>query len=288
MQISDIKSSLRKFFKNPYRIVVFNDSNLHIIKQLRFNARTLVLGLVSALFVVIIAVSVLIAFTPLREYIPGYPTGEMRQTLINSALTVDSLEQKIHTYDRYFQDFQAMLAGENLSGTNVKEDSIVRPDLSKLRQSNSDSIFKDELRQEKFQLSGSGQSGSQRQNAAELLFFPPVKGVIPGKFDASIKHYGTDIVGKLNSRISAALDGTVVFAEWTMTTGYVVMVQHGQNITTCYKHNSELLKKQGERVRAGEAIAIMGNTGKETTGPHLHFEIWIDGTAVNPEEYIRF
>jgi hypothetical protein len=167
MQISDIKSSLRKFFKNPYRIVVFNDSNLHIIKQLRFNARTLVLGLVSALFVVIIAVSVLIAFTPLREYIPGYPTGEMRQTLINSALTVDSLEQKIHTYDRYFQDFQAMLAGENLSGTNVKEDSIVRPDLSKLRQSNSDSIFKDELRQEKFQLSGSGQSGSQRQNAAE-------------------------------------------------------------------------------------------------------------------------
>ena len=97
-----------------------------------------------------------------------------------------------------------------------------------------------------------------------------------------------DIVAKQNSRISSALDGTVIFSEWTMETGYVIMIQHDQNIVTCYKHNAELLKKQGDKVKAGEVIAIMGNTGKETTGPHLHFELWVNGNPINPEDYISF
>lgn len=281
------RDKIRKLFKNPYRIVVFNDLNLHIIKQIRFNARTAVMGLITALIFVIIAVTVLIAFTPLREYIPGYPSGRLRQNLINNALIVDSLEEKIQSYDRYFQDFKAMLAGENLSETTVKHDSVIKADLTKLKKSNQDSVFKNELQQEKFNLSmtqGSGQSGG----LADLLFFPPLKGVITGKPDIASGHYGIDIVGKANSRISSALDGKVIFSEWTMETGYVIIIQHDQNITTCYKHNAELLKKQGERVRAGEAIAIMGNSGKETTGPHLHFEIWMNGAALDPQEYISF
>ena len=281
------RDKLKKLFQNPYRIVIFNDFNLHIIKQIRFNARTLVLGLVGAIVSIIIAVTILIAFTPLREYIPGYPSGKLRQRLIQNALVTDSLEQKISLYDRYFHDMRAMLSGENSLDTVARRDSIVRPNLNDLKRLNQDSLFKDELDQEQFNLHLS--PGSPRKSGlASLLFFPPLKGMVTGKQDLSIGHYGVDVVAKQNSRISSALDGTVIFSEWTMETGYVIMIQHDQNIVTCYKHNAELLKKQGDKVKAGEVIAIMGNTGKETTGPHLHFELWVNGNPINPEDYIRF
>jgi murein DD-endopeptidase MepM/ murein hydrolase activator NlpD len=233
------------------------------------------------------AVIILIAFTPLREYIPGYPSGKLRQELIQNALVTDSLEQKINLYERYFNDMRAMLSGENTLDTVTRRDSIVRPNLHDIRKINHDSLFKDELDQEQFNLKlGPGSSG--KGGLASLLFFPPLKGLVTSKQDITSGHYGVDIVSKQNSRISSALDGTVIFAEWTMETGYVIMIQHDQNITTCYKHNSDLLKKQGDKVKAGEVIAIMGNTGKETTGPHLHFELWVNGNPINPEDYISF
>ena len=281
------RDKLKKLFQNPYRIVIFNDLNLHIIKQIRFNARTLVLGLVGAVVAIIIGVTILIAFTPLREYIPGYPSGKLRQRLINNALVTDSLEQKINLYDRYFHDMRAMLSGENSLDTVTRRDSIVRPNLNDLKQLNQDSLFKDELDQEQFNLHLS--PGSNRKSGlASLLFFPPLKGIVTAKQDISSGHYGVDIVAKQNSRISSALDGTVIFSEWTMETGYVMIIQHDQNIVTCYKHSSELLKKQGDQVKAGEVIAIMGNTGRKTTGPHLHFELWVNGNPINPEDYISF
>ncbi len=281
------REQLRKLFQNPYRIVIFNDLNLHIIRQLRFNARTLLLGLVGAVVTIIIGVTILIAFTPLREYIPGYPSSKLRQNLIKNALATDSLEQKISLYDRYLHDLRAMLSGENSVDSAVKRDSIVRPNLNELKRLNQDSLFKDELDQEQFNLRLSPGS-SRKSGLASLLFFPPIKGMVTGKQDISTGHYGVDIVAKQNSRISSALDGTVIFSEWTMETGYVMIIQHDQNIVTCYKHNAELLKRQGEKVKAGEVIAIMGNTGKETTGPHLHFELWVNGNPINPQDYISF
>ncbi|MEK7718906.1 MAG: M23 family metallopeptidase [Bacteroidota bacterium] len=281
------RDKLKKLFQNPYRIVIFNDLNLHIIKQIRFNARTLVLGLVGAVVAIIIGVTILIAFTPLREYIPGYPSGKLRQRLINNALVTDSLEQKINLYDRYFHDMRAMLSGENSLDTVTRRDSIVRPNLNEMRRLNQDSLFKDELDQEQFNLHLSP-GNNRKSGLASLLFFPPLKGIVTAKQDISSGHYGVDIVAKQNSRISSALDGTVIFSEWTMETGYVMIIQHDQNIVTCYKHNSELLKKQGDKVKAGEVIAIMGNTGRKTTGPHLHFELWVNGNPINPEDYISF
>lgn len=279
------RDKLKKLFQNPYRIVIFNDLNLHIIKQIRFNARTLVLGLVGAVVTIIIGVTILIAFTPLREYIPGYPSGEFRQRLIQNSLITDSLEEKISLYDRYFHDVRAMLSGENSLDTVVRRDSIVRPNLNALKRVNQDSLFKDELDQEQFNF---GTSSTRKSGLASMLFFPPLKGMVTGKQDLPSGHYGVDVVAKQNSRISSALDGTVILADWTMETGYVIMIQHDQNIITCYKHNAELLKKQGDKVKAGEVIAIMGNTGKETTGPHLHFELWVNGNPTNPEDYISF
>jgi len=281
------RDKIRKLFQNPYRIVIFNDLNLHIIKQVRFNARTLVMAIVFAVIFIIVGVTVLIAFTPLREYIPGYPTGKMRQMLIRNVLVVDSLDLEIKRRDRYFNDFRAMLAGETPSDTAVKRGIVPRPDQVQFKKYDHDSLFKDEIAQEQTNL-GINSVSPARGGVAGLLFFPPLNGMVTSKHDVSNRHFGVDIVGKLNSRISAALDGTVIFAGWTIDTGYVIYIQHEQNLITVYRHNAELLKIQGDKVRAGEAIAIMGNSGKETTGPHLHFEMWLNGVSINPEDYIKF
>lgn len=287
MQKERKRDQIKKIFQNPYRIVIFNDFNLHIIRQIRFNAKTLLGAIIFAVIFIIAGVTLLIAFTPLREYIPGYPTGKMRHMLINNVLVVDSLEQEIQRRDRYFKDFRAMLAGETNSDTTVKRSTVPRPDQVQFKKYDHDSLFKDEIAQEQLN-SGISNAQATRGGVAGLLFFPPLTGMISGKFDVSNRHFGVDIVGKLNSRISAALDGTVIFAGWTIDTGYVIYIQHEQNLITVYRHNAELLKIQGDKVRAGEAIAIMGNSGKETTGPHLHFEMWLNGVSINPEDYIKF
>ena len=282
------RDKLKKLFQNPYRIVVFNDLNLHILRQVRFNARTLLGAIILAVIVIITGVTILIAFTPLREYIPGYPTGKMRRMLIRNVLVVDSLEQEDQRRDLYFKNFRAMLSGETpVVDTVAKHATVSHPEQLELNKFNHDSLFRDEIAQEQVNL-GINSPPASKGGVAGLLFFPPLNGMVTGKYDISIRHFGVDIVGKLNSRISAALDGTVIFAGWTIDTGYVIYLQHEQNLVTVYRHNSELLKIQGDKVRAGEAIAIMGNSGKETTGPHLHFEMWLNGNSVNPEEYIKF
>ena len=281
------RDKIKKIFQNPYRIVIFNDINLHIIRQVRFNARTLLGALVLAVIMIITGVTILIAFTPLREYIPGYPTGKMRHMLIRNVLVVDSLEQEAQRREIYFKNFRAMLAGETPSDSAVKHVATLRPDQLQIKSYNHDSLFREELAQEQVNL-GINNAPTSKGGVAGLLFFPPLSGMVTAKFDLSIRHFGVDIVGKVNSRISAALDGTVIFAGWTIDTGYVIYLQHEQNLITVYRHNAELLKIQGDKVRAGEAIAIMGNSGKETTGPHLHFEMWLNGASVNPEEYIKF
>jgi len=281
------RDKLKKLFQNPYRIVIFNDNNLHIIRQVRFNAKTMLGALVLAVIGIIFGVTILIAFTPLREYIPGYPTGKMKRMLINNVLVVDSLEQEGLRRELYFKNFRAMLAGETPSDTVIKSGKAIRPDQVQFRKYNHDSLFKEEIAQEQMNL-GFNPTPAGKTGVAGLLFFPPLTGMITGKHDLSIRHFGVDIVGKPNSRISAPLDGTVIFAGWTIDTGYVIYLQHEQNLVTVYRHNAELLKIQGDKVRSGEAIAIMGNSGKETTGPHLHFEMWLNGVSVNPEEYIKF
>ena len=281
------RDKIKKLFQNPYRIVIFNDLNLHIIKQIRFDARTLVMALVFSVIFIIIGVTVLIAFTPLREYIPGYPTGKMRQMLIRNVLVVDSLDAEIQKRDRYFNNFRAMLAGETPSDTSIRKITVPKSDQVQFKKSDHDSLFRDEIAQEQINL-GLNSNDVGRGGVAGLLFFHPLNGIVTGRHDVSNGHFGVDIVGKLNSRISAALDGTVIFADWTIYTGYTIYIQHEQNLVTVYRHNAELLKIEGDKVRAGEAIAIMGNSGRETTGPHLHFEMWLNGVSINPEDYINF
>ncbi len=236
--------------------------------------------------VIVILVIFLIAATGLREYIPGYPKAEYRQMLVRNALLVDSLENELRKRDIFFQGIKSIVSGE-VPEDNLIADTIVEVNEVEFREYNHDSLFRDELLAEQTSLSLQ-ENDDRVRSISQIHFFVPVNGVVTNHFDAASDHFGVDLVSGPNTRISAVLDGTVIFSEWTMETGYVIHIQHQSDLISVYKHNSELLKFQGDRVKAGEAIAIIGNTGELSTGPHLHFELWHSGTPLDPENYIDF
>jgi murein DD-endopeptidase MepM/ murein hydrolase activator NlpD len=254
---------------------------------MQFTVRALVIS-ISLFVVLLIAITVsIVAFTPVRKFIPGYPTVDWRQGLINNALRIDSLVYELESRDRFIRDFQMMLAGEDFVDNRTYEDTIERVEPTDFKTFNHDSIFREKLEQEQFSLSLNSEP-KKISGISDLLFYAPLQGIITNRYNSPGGHFGVDIVGKLNARVSSVLDGTVIFDGWTVQTGYVIHVQHNHGLITVYKHNSELIKRTGDKVEGGEAIALMGNTGKETTGPHLHFELWKDGNALNPEDYISF
>ena len=202
-------------------------------------------------------------------------------------MLVDSLENEIKNRDSYFEKIKTLFQGDvPLDESSAPELGLKTYDV-KFKSSNADSLFQDKLLEEKLNLSIS-QNQKKLPSIANIHFFTPLRGLITKKFNTNTEHLAVDIVGSLNSRISNVLDGTVVFAGWTMDTGYSIYIQHENNIISAYKHNAELLKTVGEKVKAGDVIAIMGNSGELTTGPHLHFELWHNGTALDPETYIDF
>lgn len=284
------KTPLIEKLKNKYRLTISNEATFDEVLSIRLS-RLNVFNVTGLFSIVLIAlVTLLIAFTPLREYIPGYPDGEMRKNIENNALLVDSLILELDQRDRFFQGIRNVISGNDFDNVVQNEaDSIIDPrykDLSFSISAN-DSLFrKEHEEEEKYNLSL--ESAPKSRGLSSIHFFAPIKGMVSNRFDSKTEHYGTDIVGGMNERISAIMDGTVIFSEWTLNTGYVIQIQHANNLLSVYKHNSELLKKPGEHVRAGEAIALLGNSGELTSGPHLHFELWHNGRALNPEDYIKF
>jgi murein DD-endopeptidase MepM/ murein hydrolase activator NlpD len=280
------KKKLYDKLKNQYRLIVYNDTTFQSVWSMKLSRLKVftVTSLLSA--VIVVLVILLIATTGLREYIPGYPKAEYRQMLVHNALKVDSLEQELAKRDQFFKGIQAIMAGEvpedDLSGeTEFSQEEV------QFKEYNHDSVFQDELLAE--QLSLSIQNNVERTiGISQVHFFVPVNGVVTEHFNSSPDHFGIDLVSEPNARISAVLGGTVIFSGWTLETGYVIYIQHEADLISVYKHNSELLKSTGDKVNAGEAIAIIGNTGEITTGPHLHFELWHKGVALNPEQYIDF
>jgi murein DD-endopeptidase MepM/ murein hydrolase activator NlpD len=229
----------------------------------------------------------LIASTSLKEYIPGYPKAEYREMLLRNVLLVDSLENELAVRDKFFSDMRSILQGEVPRETTTGTAAGSSMEKGTYTPFNSDSAFQDKLLEERLSLSV--QSGKDSKVTPEKLhFYPPAEGYVTEKFDFSKGHYGIDIVGKVNSRITAVQEGTVLFAGWTQETGNVIYLLHENNLTSAYKHNAQLLKKAGDQVKAGDAIAIMGNSGEMTTGPHLHFELWYLGKPIDPEKYIVF
>jgi murein DD-endopeptidase MepM/ murein hydrolase activator NlpD len=292
-------SSIEKnqsFFKKlraPYRFAIFNEQTyeeLFVIRLSKLNVVTLV-GVLS--IGIIVFVSFLIAFTSLKEYIPGYPDANQRLLIVRNAQRVDSLLVEINKRDKFINSFQAIMRGDtpdsvSQAKSEPTDHQVVRNDAVDFVKSEEDSLFRLEIEnEERFNLSVRKPS-SKIVALENTFFFSPIKGLVVSGFGEVKGHYGVDVVSVPGSRVSAVLDGVVIFSGWTVETGYVIEIQHHNNLISMYKHNQNLLKEVGEVVKAGEAIASVGNSGELTSGPHLHFELWYNGTPLNPVEYISF
>lgn len=279
-----------------------NDSTFEELASIRLSRINLIV-LISTLSVMLVAITAaLIMFTPLREYIPGYGDVNSRKELFDLRLEVDSLEQQVNASNNYIKNLNAIIDGN--VGTEKKDllkktmSDTVYSNLKLLPSVPEDAELRKELEnQEKTNLKNSKGKNQTSQNDIQLKsvtkisdfsFFAPIKGTLTNVFKPVIDHYGIDIVAAKDEPIKAVMDGVVIFADWTLETGYTLTIQHDNNIISTYKHNSFLFKKVGNFVKTGEPIAIIGNTGELTTGNHLHFELWYNGMAVNPAEFINF
>jgi len=214
----------------------------------------------------------------------------MRRNILLSAIRLDSLEKELYLRDKYFANLNAIISGKQPASSFNIQDTAVNYKSINFKTSPEESALRESVeKEEKFNLTLGPTAPESVTSLAGLHFFPPVKGVVSAKYDIRLKHFGTDIVTKPKSSVSAALDGTVIFTGWTMETGFVIEIQHPNNIVSVYKHNAGLLKETGDLVRAGEPISVVGDSGElYTSGPHLHFEIWYKGSPLDPEKHILF
>ncbi|MFN4122165.1 MAG: peptidoglycan DD-metalloendopeptidase family protein [Flavobacteriales bacterium] len=284
------KEKFLKRLKKRFRFVLLNEDTLEERISIRLTPlRVFTLAGLAIIFLIIIT-SYTIAFTPLREYIPGYADNViLRRQILELASSLDSLERASKSKDLYLENIRKVINDEHdVEETNAKQKTKKDPANLRLQAGEAESSLRTQIDKEdryniSMQLSGKGIN-----SIGNLYMFPPLKGKITTSFNPREKHYGIDIVAGKNEAVKATMDGTVVFSGWTSGQGYVIHMQHANNLMSIYQHNSALLKKQGDKVKAGEAIAITGNSGEITTGPHLHFEIWFDGKPIDPEEFIIF
>ncbi|HPF01859.1 MAG TPA: M23 family metallopeptidase [Bacteroidales bacterium] len=280
----------KRNWRDKYRFSVTNDTTFEEVWRVRLTQYNAFLLITFAVLFIIGATVSLLSFTNLREFIPGYPDATMRRNILMSAIRLDSLEKEIELRDKYFANINAIISGEQPAEIFSMQDTTRRYSSISYNTTPEETALREQVaKDEKYNLTVNPVVTESVTSLAELHFFPPVKGIISGKFDVRTRHFGTDIVGKPRSPVSAALDGTVIFTGWTMETGYVIEIQHPNNIVTVYKHNATLLKETGEMVRAGEPVSIIGDSGElYTSGPHLHFEIWYKGSPLDPEKHIIF
>ncbi len=286
--IKEKKKNIVNKLRNKYRLSIYNDDTFEEVWFLRLSRLNVFSIVGTSILVFTIAIIVLIAFTPLREFIPGYPDGIMRRNIINNVHKLDSLEHELEIRDRYFESINTIIRGGTPLSYENAQDTTIRYEEITFDKSEHDSILRQQIEEEELFNLSILSNASTKTDFSSIHFYPPVRGLVTNSFNPSENHYGTDIVTGSNKVVVAALDGTVIIANWTLETGYVVQIQHANNLISVYKHNSELLKKVGNHVTAGEAIAIIGNSGELTSGPHLHFELWHNGTPIDPEDYVAF
>lgn len=283
------------------RMTVFIDKSLEPLFTLRFTPVALVIGIGAFAILLIAGVTVLIAFTGLREYIPGYPTGEERLMIMQNLQRADSLSNEVALRDNMLHNLRAVLGGDDKVLLRGAASDTSAAHTASLTQESLAQLNKDKSSEENSFISGVesaerfdvDESTDPNDNALDksleaTFFFTPIRGIVTDGFGVRNGHLGVDVSAKEGTPVMSTLAGTVVFSEWTVQTGYVVMIQHDNQLVSVYKHNARILKFAGSRVQAGEAVALTGNSGELTSGPHLHFELWYQGAPLNPENYINF
>ncbi|MFT5103030.1 MAG: murein DD-endopeptidase MepM/ murein hydrolase activator NlpD [Candidatus Latescibacterota bacterium] len=277
---------IKKKLLHKYRLVVLNEDTFEERFSFKLNRlNVFVFSIVFALFLIALT-TLIIAFTPLREYIPGYSSTSLKKTATELTFKTDSLQQLIHVNEQYINSIRKVLTGD-VKTVDFNKDSIIEAaqiDANSLNMdaSREDSLLREEVfREDKY-------NPLLDEEDVKFVLFAPVKGTISEGYNPEKKHYALDLVTTKDAPVKATADGVVVFAGWTIDTGYVILLKHANNLLSVYKHNASLSKEQGELVKGGEVIATAGNTGELSTGPHLHFELWLDGNPINPTNIIDF
>lgn len=272
---------------NKYRLVVLNEDTFE--EKVSFKLTRLNVFILGSVFSILLIVGTiyLIAFTPLKEYIPGYSSTKLKKEATQLIYKADSLEQVLEVNNLYIQKVRELLTGE-ISEVMFDTDSVLEvmkydKDTINLGPSEADLEFRLDIESEnRYSIF------NEATKDVVIVFFAPVVGTLTDGYNPKTKHFAVDIAVEMGTPVKSVADGTVIFAAWTSETGHVIIVEHSGGFISVYKHNTSLHKEQGDLVRSGEVIASAGNTGEYSTGPHLHFELWNEGYPVNPINYIDF
>lgn len=287
------KKKLKDRLRKKYRIVVYSHDTYEEKVHFKFTLLNLFNAIIVSSVLLIVLVTYLIAFTPLREYIPGYTDVSLNRRVYEMEQRADSLEMVFKQKDLYINNMKRIIMGDDFDSDSINSllTKSSNTDFSNItnKKSKEDSIFRIEYENEtRNNLFNHSLTNDITSDYKLVSFFSPMTGIVTSHFNREEKHYGIDIVANNNSVIKAIADGTVIYSDWTVEYGYCIGIQHNGNLFSVYKHNAVLLKDDGDFVSAGEPIAIYGNSGSMSTGPHLHFELWYNGTPLNPEDYISF
>ena len=285
--------SLKKL-NHKYDFLMSHDESGRPMLNFRLNLLNLILVIIGLALLLIIITTFIIAFTPLREYIPGYTDTNLNREVYLLNLRADSLSREMHKKDIYFENLQKIVEGYDFAADSALASINIYEPLPKgvtdtitLKKSMQDSLLRAEYEaQNQYNLFGDDYLPPTKPSTLVKNFYVPLTGTVISTFNADMGHYGVDIASEGDQIINATLDGTVVFATWSINNGYCIGIQHEDSYFSVYKHNATLLKKEGEYVKAGEAIAILGESGETSQAEHLHFELWRNGIALNPAEYM--
>lgn len=279
-----------------YVFMVSNEETMEPLVEFKVNLLRFSLITLATVLVLMVITAVVIIATPLKEYLPGYaPSSSLERQVYDLSRRADSIERELQRKDVYFNNLKLVIEGYDFSSDSIEQHDIYAPllgintDTIELRHSPQDSALRAEFEEANFYRLNPAETQLQApRNNRTANFFTPLIGNVVEEFNPSDGHYGVDVVSTGSQLIKATLDGTVVYASWTLDYGYTIGIQHESSYLSNYKHNATLLKKEGDFVKAGEAIAILGASGELTHGPMLHFELWHNGTPMNPTEYINF
>ncbi|MFM7431664.1 MAG: M23 family metallopeptidase [Flammeovirgaceae bacterium] len=282
------KKTLSERLTNKYQLVIRNEDNLAEKTSIGFTYAKLLVIAFSVFFLIFVGSLFLSKTLMAKWFDPKYEQIENNKRLYALAIKMDSLAVEVERKDMFIQNVQRILSGDTASGFSDPAKSLktepVKP-IGSMKLTPADSQFRKEFEQSEYSVVS---FKSKYRDLQGVFFFTPITGFISDKYDLKKLHYGVDVVAKTNEPVKCVADGTVVMASWTQDSGYVIAVQHRGNLISVYKHNAGLLKKVGNFVSAGDIISIVGNSGEMTDGPHLHFELWYNGNALNPEEFVTF
>ena len=290
------RNTLSHWLTNPHRLVVRSEEDFAVKRTLRFNyAKIIVFGGLTVVLLCVLSFYLTLGWITYRTAAGGEELRARRQ-LLRLHTTADSLLVALQQRDEFINGFRRVVYDNGAleaeaqaleeAQTDVLREGITPTDLEELT---------DVDRRWRADFEGKGGKRAARPGATAgnvpletVEFFTPIKGMISSDFESKIGHFGVDVVSKTNEPVRCVADGTVLLASWTEDTGYTIAVQHANDLVSIYKHNASLTRKVGNVVKAGEKISVIGNTGELTTGPHLHFELWHQGSPVDPKEYISF